>query len=198
MKSFKQFLSFLTEKKNKGTVVTTFGRFNPPSVGHSKLFNAMETIAKKEGANEIRVYASHSQDPKKNPLSFDYKMAILDLFIPGDHVKLMNKSSANNPFDMIAELAKEGFENIILVAGSDRIAEYQKAEKYALADGAKTFKVVSAGERDPDAEGAEGMSASKLRAAAAAGDFDSFKRGVGKPEIVRDLYQEVRKGMGIK
>lgn len=158
----------------------------------------METIAKKEKANEIRVYASHSQDPKKNPLTFDYKMAILDLFIPGDHVKLMNKSKANNPFAMIEELAKEGFENIIIVAGSDRIAEYQKAEKYALADGAKTFKVVSAGERDPDAEGAEGMSASKLRKAAAEGDYDSFKLGVGKPGIAKDLYNEVRKGMGIK
>ena len=94
----------------------------------------------------------------------------------------------------------KGFSNIIVIAGSDRIAEYQKAEKYALENGATTYKVMSAGERDPDADGAEGMSASKMRKAAADGDFESFKLGSGHATDImsHNLYTAVRKGMGIK
>lgn len=200
MKSFKQFLSFLTEKKDKGTVVAAFGRFNPPTIGHEKLLDAMDKIASKEKADEVRVYGSHSQDPKKNPLDFKNKMMFLSLVAANSDAKIMTKSTVNNPFEMVIELAKEGFSNIIVIAGSDRIAEYQKAEKYALENGATTYKVMSAGERDPDADGAEGMSASKMRKAAADGDFESFKLGSGHATDImsHNLYTAVRKGMGIK
>lgn len=199
MKSFKQFLSFLSEKKDKGTVVASFGRFNPPTIGHAKLLDAMVKIGRKESADEIRVFGSHSQDPKKNPLDFKTKMKFLGYISKVPAVKVMSTSNVNNPFEMVIELAKEGFSNIIVIAGSDRIAEYQKAEKYALENGAASYKVMSAGERDPDADGAEGMSASKMRKAAADGDFDSFHLGTGiDADSAQTMYKAVRKGMGIK
>jgi len=196
MKSFNEFLA---EAKDKKTVVAAFGRFNPPSIGHAKLFDAMSGVADKENAGTIQVYGSHSQDPKKNPLDFKTKMGYLEFYTNSPATKIMKKSNVNNPFALAEELAKDGYKHIILVAGSDRIAEYQRAEKYALANGAESFKVVSAGERDPDADGAEGMSASKLRKAAADGDFTSFSIGTGmSKDLAKDLYDDVRKGMGIK
>lgn len=157
----------------------------------------MQKIGKLEHANEIRVYASHSQDPKKNPLDFKTKMQYLNVSTPIG-VKPMMKSKVKTPFEMVEELAKEGFTKIVVVAGSDRITEYQRAEKYAKENGAEEYKVVSAGERDPDAEGASGMSASKMRAAAAANDFETFKQGTDLKVAAHGLFMDVRDGMGIK
>lgn len=195
----KTFSEFLTEATDKGTVVAAFGRFNPPTIGHAKLMESLVKIAGLEKAKTIRVYGSQSQDPKKNPLDFRTKMHYLDFFTPSPIVKIMDKAKVNNPFQMVEDLAKEGFSKIIVVAGSDRIAEYQRAEKYAKENGAEEYKVMSAGERDPDADGASGMSASKMRKAAADGDFEAFVQGTGAlADLATDMYNDVRKGMGIK
>lgn len=195
----KTFSEFLTEGKDKGTVVAAFGRFNPPTIGHQKLFASMEKVGKLEKANEIRVYASHSQDPKKNPLDFKTKMQYLNVSTPIG-VKAMMRSTVKTPFEMVEELAKEGYSKIVVIAGSDRTAEYLRAEKYAKENGAEEYKVMSAGERDPDAEGASGMSASKMRKAAADNDFEAFKHGTGfaTDQASYNLFMDVRDGMGIK
>lgn len=195
----KTFNEFLAEATDKGTVVAAFGRFNPPTIGHQKLMDSLVKIGNIEKAGQVRVYGSKSQDPKKNPLDFQSKMKYLGYMTKMAPVKVMSKSNIKTPFEMVEELAKEGFTKIIVVAGSDRIAEYQRAEKYALENGAEEYKVMSAGDRDPDAEGASGMSASKMRKAAADGDFESFMHGVGADrDMATAMYNDVRKGMGIK
>ncbi len=193
------FKSYMEGRSESATVVASFGRVNPPTIGHWKLLKAMSDIGKKEKADSVQFYGSHSQDAKKNPLDFSTKMKYLGIAAKALNVDIMKTSNVKNPFELVISLAEDGFKHIILVAGSDRIAEYEKAEKYALEAGAESFKVVSAGERDPDAEGAEGMSASKMRKAAAEGDFQSFLVGSGLTKgNAEELYKAVRKGMNIK
>ena len=181
------------------TVAFTFGRFNPPTIGHEKLINKLANV----GADDYKVYASHSQNPKKDPLQYAKKIAYMKKSFP-KHKKNIVVSKARTFFEILTELNE--YDNLIIVMGSDRVKEFEEgANKY---NGVKskhgyykfeTIQVLSAGERDPDAEGATGMSASKMRAAAADSDFDSFKQGTPlKDTQAKKLYFDVRKSMGIK
>lgn len=187
-------------------IVTAFGRVNPPTIGHEKLFNHVKALADREGADhDIRV--SHSHDAKKNPLSQDQKINHLRKMFPEHH---FSGSSKESPSFMthLKELHDKGYTHVTFVAGSDRAPEYQKlVDKYnkPKEEGGefhfKRIKVVSAGHRDPDAEGAEGMSASKMREHAKEGNYHSFKAGLPKHvthEHAQQLYNDVRHGMGIK
>jgi hypothetical protein len=171
--------------------VITFGRMNPPTVGHQKV---VEAEAKKQGAMP-HVYLSHSQDKKKNPLDYNTKIRIArKAFGPS-----VTKSRARTVIEVMQELEKMGHTEVTLIAGSDRVAEFKKLlNRYNGKD--FTFDkitVKSAGERDPDAEGAEGMSATKMRAAAQSGDYNSFKKGTPKmsEKEKKDLYNKVRSSM---
>jgi nicotinic acid mononucleotide adenylyltransferase len=195
MKNYKQLIKELPSK----SVVFAFGRFNPPTTGHELLFKAIKKIAQSHGADHI-VYASRSQDKKKNPLPVARKIHYLNLMFPG-----INFVAANEEIRTFLEVAKQlnkKYKNIIMVAGSDRVQEYTKllnnynGKEYKF----DTIQVISAGERDPDSDDASGMSASKMRAAATKGDYKSFKQGL--PSSVRDLdgkllMNELRQGMGL-
>ena len=180
----------------KHTVVA-FGRMNPPTVGHQALVNAVKEHAKKVGGI-AEVHLSKSQDPKKNPLSYEDKLGYAQKAF-GDVVK---DSSAKNPLDVLKGLHGKA-DHVTFVAGSDRVEEYKNLlNKYNGHPDHYTFKsinVVSAGDRDPDAEGIEGMSASKMREHARAGEHEHFASGL--PESLRDSSREimgkVRAGMGI-
>jgi hypothetical protein len=186
----------------KDTVVFSFGRFNPPTIGHEKVIDTVKKIA---GSNPFRIYPSHTVGPK-DPLSHTLKTAYLRKIFP----KYKNNivvSKARNAIDIAVELYDEGFKNIIMVVGSDRLAAFTKMlNQYNGVEGKKhgyykfdSLEVVSAGRRDPDAEGVEGMSASKMRAAAADGDYDTFVQGIPKDfKDVKKLFRDVRKGMGIR
>lgn len=183
-------------------IVTTFGRVNPPTVGHQKLFDKVKSLADSQGAeHDIRV--SHSQDSKKNPLSQDQKLSHLRTMFP-DH-KFSGSSKEHPSFiHHLKDLHSKGYTHVTMVAGSDRVPEYQKiVDKYNKPDGDfhfKSIKIVSAGHRDPDAEGAEGMSASKMRQHAQDGNYHSFKSGLPSHvshEHAKRLYNDVRKGMGL-
>lgn len=158
----------------------------------------MKAMAK-QGKNlnaEVRVYASHSQDPKKNPLEYNLKLQYLRKLAP-QGVEIV-QSNVKTPFNIVEELAKEGFKEIYFVAGDDRKDEYERTRKYALKYGAEKLEVISAGKRDPDAKGAEGMSASKMRKAAVDDDLKSFLTGTGlSTKDGTQLYNDVRKGMNI-
>jgi nicotinic acid mononucleotide adenylyltransferase/chloramphenicol 3-O-phosphotransferase len=191
---------FLTEQKKK-TIVFAFGRFNPPTVGHELLVNKVLDTAKASKADHV-IYASRSQDPKKNPLDVKTKVSYLKKMFKGG--KFVAASDEVRTFMEVAkELSEQGYKDIVMVAGSDRVPEYQKLlDKYNGQDfHFDTVKVVSAGERDPDADGASGMSASKMREAAHKNDFKSFRQGVPaslNDREAKELMLRVRRGMSIK
>ena len=175
--------------------VITFGRMNPPTIGHQKVVDKVKAEAKKQGAMP-HVYLSHSQDAKKNPLDYKTKVGIArKAFGPS-----VTRSDARTIIQVMQELEKMGHKEVTLIAGSDRVAEFKKLlNTYNGKD--FTFDkitVKSAGQRDPDAEGAQGMSATKMRAAAQSGDFDSFKTGVPsalKGADIKKMYDKIRSVM---
>ena len=186
------------------TAVFTLGRFNPPTTGHEKLIKKMDAVAKKNSA-PMYVFPTHSTDPAKNPLPHGLKVAYMRKMYK-KYAKNIQISKARNVFEVAKVLHDKGHKAIIMVVGSDRVSEFSALlDKYNGVEsthgyyGFDNIEVVSAGERDPDAEGVSGMSASKMRAAAADGDKDSFLQGV--PSGFKDgekLYRDVRKNMGIR
>ena len=181
-------------------LTVTFGRFNPPTVGHEKLLDA----AKRQAAGgTYRIYPSRSEDPKKNPLSPDEKISYMRKMYPKHGERIVNDEDMRSIFDVLTRAYEDGYTSINIMVGADRKAEFEKlADKYngELYD-FDEINVVSAGERDPDAEGVEGMSASKLRKAAADGDFKTFRSGVPKAlddEDAKKLFNTLRSKMGIK
>ena len=185
------FLRELFEAPSK-VAVAAFGRMNPPTIGHEKLVNKVKSF---DGDHYI--FLSQTQKPKDNPLPFDVKLEFAKKFFPGVNV---GHPSVRTPIQMLQMLEKLGYTDVIYVAGSDRVASFEKlfndynGKEYNF----DSITVENAGERDPDADGAEGMSASKMRAAAAAGDFESFAQGVPTPALAQKMYDAVRTGMGIK
>lgn len=177
------------------TAVVSWGRMNPPTIGHEKLANKVAATAKANGATPI-IYLSHSQDAKKNPLSYEDKY----MFARAAFGPMIQKSNAKTIIQVMQELEKK-YSDVILVVGADRIVEFDTLlNKYNGKDfKLNSIKVVSAGERDPDAEGVEGMSASKMRAAAASGDDAAFKSGLPKKlqKLGQEVYDMVRAGMKI-
>jgi len=190
---------FIDLQEATGTVSFTFGRFNPPTTGHEKLCDAV----KKANPSDYKIFVSHKQDPKTDPLQYAKKIAYMKKSFP-KHKKNIIVSKSRNIFEILVEL--NSYENLIMVVGSDRVAEFKRIiNEYNGVKARhgfyeyKTVKVLSAGERDPDAEGVEGMSASKMRAAAVDSDFDSFKLGTPLNDAqAKKLYFDVRKSMGIR
>ena len=185
------------------TAVFTFGRFNPPTTGHEKLIKALasQVVA---GA-KMYVYPSHSQNAKKDPLPHAKKIAYMKKMFP-KYSKNIITSRARNVFEIAVELFDKGHKAIIMVVGSDRVDEFDNLLNTYNGEQARhgfygfdDIKVISAGDRDPDAEGVTGMSASKMRAAAAENDYASFQKGL--PKGFREgekLFADVRKFMGLK
>jgi len=199
MKTYK---SFMTEKKGD-TAIFTFGRFNPPTLGHEKLVIAVANVARREGG-EYFVYPSHSQDPKKNPLDQTTKVKYMKKMFP-KHKENIIISTGKTALEIASELHDKEYTNLVMVVGSDRVKDFQNLlDRYNGDDKAHgfydfdTIKVVSAGERDPDAEGVSGMSASKMRESAVEGDFKTFRKGI--PSSLNDkdtkkMFNDIRKGM---
>ena len=200
----KKFSEFIGEAASKSEVVFTFGRFNPPTNGHEKLMDKVSSVAK---GNTYRIYPSQSQDPNKNPLTFDDKVKFMRKMFPKHARNIIADKSVKTAIDVVTKLYEEGFSKVSMVVGSDRVIEFQTLlNKYNGVKGRHgifNFKdgvqVVSAGERDPDSDDVSGMSASKLRAAAAANNFEVFSKGMpsGYKEAQR-LFNAIRTGMGLK
>ena len=178
---------------------------NPPTIGHEKL---LTVLSRKAGNNPYFVYLSQSSDPKKNPLSYKDKIKVARKMFPRHARRIMLDMKIKNLFDLLTKLYDMGYKNVTMVVGADRINEFDiLIKKYNAKKGKHGFynfrniNVVSAGDRDPDAEGATGMSASKMRAAASKGDFTSFSQGLPKTfsnADAKNLFNTVRKGMGLK
>ena len=187
------------EALNKNnTLVFAFGRFNPPTIGHAKLMSKVITEARSNRANHI-VFASASTDKRSNPLDVNTKVKFMKKMFPKNNIKAAGGSQRT--FIEVLKSYDRMYGNIVMIAGSDRASEFQKlADTYNGRDyNYKTIKLVSSGERDPDAEGVSGMSASKMREMAKNNDYNSFKKGVTNlsDSDTRSLFSAVKKGMGI-
>jgi len=177
-------------------VVLSFGRMNPPTIGHQKLVDKITSIARSKKA-QPHLYLSHSQDKKKNPLSYNDKLKYTQKAF-GDIVK---RSNSKTIFDVLKEI-QNTFDNVTIVVGSDRVTEFTRiVNKYNNKDFKfKSIKVVSAGERDPDADDVSGMSASKLRQLAVSGQFSEYKKGLPRKmsnQESKEMYNKIRSAMGI-
>ena len=184
---------------NSKKLIFAFGRFNPPTTGHDKLMREVISQARKNNANHV-VYASASQDKRKNPLDVNTKVKFMKKMFPRN--KIMAAGGTQRTFMEILKFYDKMYGEIIMVAGSDRISEFQKlADKYNGKEyNYKSIKVASSGERDPDAEGVTGMSASKMREMAKNDDYRNFKRGVVNlsDSDTKALFAAVKKGMDIR
>ena len=182
-----------------------FGRMNPPTIGHGKLLDKLASVA---GRNPYRVFLSQSND-KKNPLKYNAKIKYVRKMFPKHARSVMMNKKVVTPFHALSALYDEGYRKVVMIAGSDRVKEYeQRLNMYNGKDGRHGFynfkggiKVVSAGQRDPDAEGAEGASGTKQRKYATDNDFQGFAQGLPNAmsnNDARRLFNDVRKGMGLK
>jgi hypothetical protein len=182
------------------TLTVAFGRFNPPTVGHGKLLSAARKASQGE---DLKIYPSRSQDPKKNPLDPDMKISFMKKMFPDFEDNIVNDDEMRSIFNVLVTASEQGYQNVNIVVGSDRQAEFENlAQKYngELYD-FDLIRVISAGARDSDAEGVEGMSASKMRKAVVDNDFESFRKGTPKELNDGDttaLFDAVRTGMKIK
>lgn len=200
----KKFSEFLSEAANPKSIVFAFGRFNPPTNGHEKLMDKVASVAK---GGQYRIYPSQSSDPKKNPLKFDEKVKFMRKMFPKHARSIIADKSIKTAIEVATKLYDEGFTKVSMVVGSDRVSEFEtllnKYNGVKARHGYFNFKngiqIVSAGERDPDSDDVSGMSASKLRAAATANDFEVFSKGM--PSGYKDaqkLFNAIRTGMGLK
>lgn len=199
-------LQDIIEAEEKHAVLA-YGRMNPPTTGHAKLVDKVHEVAKAHNAHH-EVVLSHSEDPKKNPLSQSQKVKHAKRFFPHTNITAAGKS-APTIFHHAAKLHKAGYQHLHVVAGDDRVKEYSHNlhkynghfDKEGHGYKFKSITVHSAGKRDPKATGTEGMSASKMREHASKGNFHEFKKGIPshvKSEHAKELYNDVRKGQGVK
>lgn len=194
----KTFTHFISEQKEKSATFT-FGRFNPPTTGHEKLVKKLASVGR---GTDVLLFSSHSNDKRKNPLTHKDKVKYLKKFFG----RMVVDANVRNVFEIANFLHEKGYRNVNMVVGSDRIKEFDmllnKYNGVKAKHGYYKFKninIISAGERDPDADDVSGMSASKMREFAEKGDFEGFKDGVpskGK-NLAKKLYDDIRKGMGI-
>ena len=186
-------------KEGRGNMTIVFGRFNPPTVGHKKL---LDTAKKASGGGQLRIYPSRYQDSKKNPLEPEQKIEVMGKMFPDYATHIVNDPNAKTIFDALKQAYDDGFNNVKIVVGDDRLSEFDKLSQnyngklYNFGN----LETISAGDRDPDGEGVEGMSASKMRLAAAENDFDSFRKGIPTSlddKITKQLFNTVRTQMNV-
>ena len=194
--------NFLPVEKTKGTLTIAFGRFNPPHLGHLQLMDTAAASAEQEGSDYM-IVPSRSQDKKKNPLDPDTKVSLMRQMFPQHSERIMNDGNTRTIFDVLKKAHNDGYTNVRIVGGADRVKEFDKLANsyngnlYAF----DNIEVVSAGDRDPDSDGVEGLSASRMRLAAAEGDFKTFRLGMPPemaPKDVRAVFDTVRASMGIQ
>lgn len=178
------------------TAVFTYGRMNPPTIGHEKLLRKVQDVAKQMSADHF-VFLSQVQKAPKDPLSWKEKIDIVKKAFPG--VNVWEDPAIRTPFEALGELGKD-YKEIVMVVGADRVENFKtRMDPYVKEWGIDKFDVVSAGERDPDADGVEGMSASKARELAASGDYKGFAASL--PSTVSEvqkkkIFNALRRALG--
>ena len=199
MKTVKELLK--KDIGRKQPVVFAFGRFNPPTIGHQKLIDKVITIAKRVKGLPV-LYVSATQDKKKNPLSAKDKLKYIKMVYKRG-IQLNAAGSDSRTFmEILKNRFNKKYTEVYMIAGSDRVAEFKRLiKKYNKVDyNFDRVEVISAGERDPDAEGTTGMSASKMREYVMSNNFDEFKKGVMNgmgDKNAMTLFKDLKKKMGV-
>jgi hypothetical protein len=182
------------------TLTIVFGRFNPPTVGHEKLLSAAKRASV---GGDFKIYPSRTQDPKKNPLDPDMKISFMKKMFPNYEDNIVSDSNMKSIFDVLTNANEDGYKNVNIIVSSDRQAEFDNlANKHnGNLYNFDMINVISAGVRDSDGDGVEGISPSKMRKSVIDDDFKSFRRGT--PNKLNDadaqaLFNAVRQGMGVK
>ena len=194
---------YLPVPKTKGTLTIAFGRFNPPTIGHQQLMDVAAQAASKDKDGQYLIFPSRSQDKKKNPLDPDTKIAYMQKFYPQHAGNIVNDANTKTIFDVLKMAHNNGYAGVRIIGGADRVKEFEKLSNQYNGQlyNFDNIEVVSAGDRDPDAKGVEGMSASRMRLAAAEGDFKTFRSGLPpevKPAEAKELFNILRGAMSIK
>jgi len=188
--------------KTKGTLTLAFGRFNPPHAGHQQLMDIAAASAEQEESDYI-IVPSRSQDAKKNPLDADTKVSVMRAMFPQHSERIVNDGANRTIFDVLKKAHNDGYANVRIVAGQDRVKEFDKLSQnyngqlYQF----DNMEVISSGDRDPDSDGVEGLSSSRMRLAAAEGDFKTFRSGLPEGIPRKDamiLFDTVRQSMNVK
>lgn len=192
-------------KRTSDSVVIGFGRFNPPTIGHQKLIEHIAKVAGDNGA-DYNIFGSHSQDPKKNPLTSGAKTSYLKEMFPNQADNIVYDQNVRSVLDALEGAHKRGYKIANVVVGSDRLEEFERLANKYNGEGQRynfnTINVISAGDRDEDGgDEVSAMSASKLRKAATDNDFNTFSKGIPdtlSPKRKKKLYVELRAQMGFK
>ena len=184
---------------NSSSITVVFGRFNPPTTGHERLIRSAQKIAR---GGHLRIYPSRKQDKDKNPLDPIQKIEYMRKVFPEHKDNIIDNENIKTIFDVLVAAYQQGYSEINIVVGSDRREEFERiTEKYnGNLYAFNTIKVLSAGFRDPDMGGVNGISASKMRKAATNNDFPSFRRGmpsIASDQYTRSIFDAVREGMGL-
>jgi phosphopantetheine adenylyltransferase len=194
-------VNYLPVEKTKGTLTVAFGRFNPPHLGHLQLMDTAAGAAESEGSDYM-IVPSRSQDAKKNPLDADTKVSIMRQMFPQHSERISNDVGTRTIFDVLKKAHNDGYANVRIVGGADRVKEFEKLSSNYNGNlyNFDNIEVVSAGDRDPDSEGVEGLSASRMRLAASEGDFKTFRSGMPedmRPKDAKAIFDIVRQSMGV-
>jgi len=190
-------------EKTRGTLTIAFGRFNPPHAGHQQLMDVAAGSARdSEDKSDYVIVPSRTQDNKKNPLDVDAKVELMKGMFPHHSKNIVNSPANRTIFDVLKKAHTDGYANVRIVAGQDRVKEFEKLSTnyngalYAF----DNVEVLSSGDRDPDSEGVEGMSASRMRLAASENDFKTFSAGL-PPEYdkkkAKQTFAAVQQAMGV-
>ena len=190
-------------EKTKGTLTIAFGRFNPPHIGHQQLMDvAAGSLNDSESGSDYMIVPSRSQDGKKNPLDIDAKVEIMQSMFPDHAKKIVNNPGNRTIFDVLKKAHTDGYANVRIVAGQDRVKEFEKLSTnyngalYAF----DNVDVISSGDRDPDSDGVEGLSASRMRLAASENDFKTFSSGLPSEydkKKAKQTFAAVQQAMGM-
>ena len=191
---------FLKED-DRSTAVFAFGRFNPPTIGHEKLIETVLATAKTANAKPY-LFLSHKQNNKTDPLSFNEKQEYIQALYPNLTV---GDAESNTIIKVLQKIQSEGRTKIVMVAGSDRVAEFSKLLNQYNGKPDKqgndlykfdSISVANAGQRDPDAEGVSGASASKARELANNGQEQEFMQIVMGGKSGKKLYNLIQDRLG--
>jgi len=192
------FLTEIYQPKKRKHVAFCYGRVNPPTIGHARLFN---TTARASMGGDYWIFLSHSQDPNKNPLDYNTKVDFVKIMFP-QHADHVSTGGLRTIMQILEFLYHQNYTDVTYVCGNDRLPTFTKLlNHYNGLEGKPTYfkfntiDVVSSGPRDPDDDGIAGVSASAAREAAENNEFEKFKQITGAGRHAKQLYKAVRKGM---
>jgi len=188
-------------EKKADTAFFTFGRFQPPTIGHKHMIKQMVAAAT-EASGDAYVFVSSTEDMKQNPLPVGRKVEILKLQTADLPVRIINttKSECRTLPAILHKLLDAGYERLVMFVGEDRIAPFTTlVGRMFPAEQVAKIQIRSAGARVVAANNITGVSGTKMRAAAVAGNLNTFKAGTALDDATASaLMENIKRGLNTK